>query len=147
MQKNIEAIPAAAMRGLTNWDWPGNVRELENLIERAVILTRGPSLEVPLAELRKLSTDGPATPAGRNGEEDIGLIVRETISALRYAAAKSDAHKDEHDNGQREEIERVLRESKGRIGGSDGAAARMSVRRTTLLSRIKRLGINPKQFY
>jgi formate hydrogenlyase transcriptional activator len=147
MQKNIEAIPDAAMRGLINWDWPGNIRELENLIERAVILTRGASLEVPLAELRKLSTDGPATPAGRNGEEDIGLIVRETISALRYAAAKSDAHKDEHDNGQREEIERVLRESKGRIGGSDGAAARMSVRRTTLLSRIKRLGINPKQFY
>jgi formate hydrogenlyase transcriptional activator len=147
MQKNIETIPDVAMRGLTNWDWPGNIRELENLIERAVILTRGTSLEVPLAELRKLSTDGPATPAGRNGEEDIGLIVRETISALRHAAAKSDANKDEHDNGQREEIVRVLRESKGRIGGSDGAAARMSVRRTTLLSRIKRLGINPKQFY
>ena len=149
MQKNIEAIPDAAMRGLINWDWPGNIRELENLIERAVILTRGTSLEVPLAELRKLSTDGPATPAGRNGEEDIGLIVRETISALRHAAAKSDTNnnKDEHDNGQREEIVRALRESKGRIGGSDGAAARMSVRRTTLLSRIKKLGINPKQFY
>src|SRR6202167_721272 len=147
MQKNIEAIPDAAMRGLTNWDWPGNIRELENLIERAVILTRGTSLEVPLAELRKLSTDGPDTPAGGTGAEDIGLIVRETISALRHAAAKGDAYKDEHDNGQREEIVRVLRESKGRIGGSDGAAARMSVRRTTLLSRIKRLGINPKQFY
>jgi formate hydrogenlyase transcriptional activator len=144
MQKNIEAIPDAAMRGLTNWDWPGNIRELENLIERAVILTRGTSLEVPLAELRKLSTDGPVTPAGV-GAEDIGLIVRETISALRHAGAKTD--KDEHDNGQREEIVRVLRESKGRIGGSDGAAARMSVHRTTLLSRIKRLGINPKQFY
>jgi formate hydrogenlyase transcriptional activator len=145
MQKNIEAVPDAAMRGLTNWDWPGNIRELENLIERAVILTRGTSLEVPLAELRKLSTDGPATPAGPNEAEDIGLIVRETISALRHAAAKGDA--DEDDNGQREEIVRVLRESKGRVGGSDGAAARMSVHRTTLLSRIKRLGINPKQFY
>src|ERR1700728_1907194 len=147
MQKNIEAIPDAAMRGLTNWDWPGNIRELENLIERAVILTRGTSLEVPLAELRKLSTDGLATPAGGSGAEDIGLIVRETISALRHAAAKNDTDKDEHDNGQREEIVRVLRESKGRIGGSDGAAARMSIHRTTLLSRIKRLGINPKQFY
>jgi formate hydrogenlyase transcriptional activator len=147
MQKNIEAIPDAAMRGLLNWDWPGNIRELENLIERAVILTRGTSLEVPLAELRKLSTGGSATPAGRNGAEDIGLIVRETISALRHAAAKSDADEDEHHNEQRDEIVRVLRESKGRIGGSDGAAARMSVRRTTLLSRIKRLGINPKQFY
>jgi formate hydrogenlyase transcriptional activator len=147
MQKNIEAIPDAAMRGLTNWDWPGNVRELENLIERAVILTRGPSLEVPLVELRKLSTDEPAAPAGRNGAEDIGLIVRETISALRNAAAKSDGDEDQHDNEQREEIMRVLRESKGRVGGSDGAAARMSVHRTTLLSRLKRLGINPKQFY
>jgi len=146
MQKNIEAIPDAAMRGLTNWDWPGNVRELENLIERAVILTRGPSLEVPLAELRKLSTDEPTTPASSNEAEDIGLIVRETISALRHAA-KSDGHENEHDNGQREEIVRVLRESKGRIGGADGAAARMSLHRTTLLSRIKKLGINPKQFY
>jgi len=145
MQKNIEAIPAAAMRGLTNWDWPGNVRELENLIERAVILTRGTSLEVPLSELRKLTTDAPATPAARS-REDIGRIVRETISALRRAA-KSDADDYEQDNGQRDEIVRVLRESKGRIGGLDGAAARMSVNRTTLMSRIKRLGINPKQFY
>src|SRR5579864_4336143 len=110
MQKNIEAIPAAAMRGLTNWDWPGNVRELENLIERAVILTRGTSLEVPLAELRKLTTDAPATPAGRS-REDIGRIVRETISALRRAA-KSDTDDYEQDNGQRDEIVRVLREDR-----------------------------------
>lgn len=146
MQKNIEAIPAAAMRGLTNWDWPGNVRELENLIERAVILTGGTALEVPLTELHKLSIDGPATNAApRDGEEEVSRIVRETISALHHAAAKSEA--DEYDNGQRDEIMRVLRESKGRIGGSDGAAARMSVNRTTLLYRLKRLGINPKQFY
>jgi transcriptional regulator with GAF, ATPase, and Fis domain len=145
MQKNIEAIPAAAMRGLTTWDWPGNVRELENLIERAVILTSGTSLEVPVAELRKLSIDGPATPAGRDGEEDISRIVRETINALR--PAKNDADEDEYDNAQRDEIMHALRESKGRIGGSDGAAARISVNRTTLLYRMKRLGINPKQFY
>ena len=145
MQKNIEAIPDAAMRGLTTWDWPGNIRELENLIERAVILTSGTSLDVPLAELRKLSIDGPATPAGRNGAEDIGRIVRETINALR--PVKSDADEDEYDNVQRDEITRALRESKGRIGGSDGAAARISVNRTTLLYRMKRLGINPKQFY
>ena len=145
MQKNIEAIPDAAMRGLTTWDWPGNIRELENLIERAGILTSGTSLDVPLAELRKLSIDGPATPAGRNGAEDIGRIVRETINALR--PVKSDADEDEYDNVQRDEITRALRESKGRIGGSDGAAARISVNRTTLLYRMKRLGINPKQFY
>jgi formate hydrogenlyase transcriptional activator len=145
MQKNIEAIPAAVMRRLTTWDWPGNVRELENLIERAVILTSGTSLEVPVAELRKLSIDGPATPAGRNGEEDISRIVRETINALR--PAKSDADQDEYDNARRDEIMRALRESRGRIGGADGAAARISVNRTTLLYRMKRLGINPKQFY
>src|SRR4029434_6257444 len=52
MQKRIETIPAAAMRALVEWNWPGNVRELGNFIERAVILTRGGSLEVPLAELR-----------------------------------------------------------------------------------------------
>jgi formate hydrogenlyase transcriptional activator len=49
MRKNIEAIPAAATKVLATWDWPGNIRELENLIERAVILSRGKSLEVPLA--------------------------------------------------------------------------------------------------
>jgi transcriptional regulator with GAF, ATPase, and Fis domain len=54
MRKNIEAIPAAATKALATWDWPGNIRELENLIERAVVLSRGKSLEVPLAELRKI---------------------------------------------------------------------------------------------
>jgi transcriptional regulator with GAF, ATPase, and Fis domain len=61
--------------------------------------------------------------------------------------AKNDADEDEYDNAQRDEIMHALRESKGRIGGSDGAAARISVNRTTLLYRMKRLGINPKQFY
>ena len=57
MEKNIEAIPGAMMKGLTAWDWPGNIRELENFIERAVILTRGRSLEAPLEELHKSNTD------------------------------------------------------------------------------------------
>src|ERR1700723_1688585 len=63
MQKCIEAVPAAAMKGLTAWDWPGNIRELENFIERAVLLTRGRSLEAPLAELRKTTSkeDSPDT--------------------------------------------------------------------------------------
>src|SRR4029077_11066520 len=51
MQKRIEAISPAVMRGLTAWDWPGNIRELENFMERSVILTRGKSLEPPLGEL------------------------------------------------------------------------------------------------
>src|SRR5246500_1561161 len=56
MQKRIEAVPEAVMRGLASWDWPGNIRELENFIERAVILTRGKSLDAPLGELRKTNT-------------------------------------------------------------------------------------------
>src|SRR6202020_991734 len=57
MQKRIDAVPVSVMKGLTSWDWPGNIRELENFIERAVLLTRGRSLEAPLAELRKTSTE------------------------------------------------------------------------------------------
>ena len=57
MEKPIETIPAATMKALTECDWPGNVRELANFIERAVILTRGKSLEAPLAELRRVPTD------------------------------------------------------------------------------------------
>ena len=57
MQKRVENIPAAAMKCLIAWEWPGNIRELENFIERAVILTRGSSLEAPVSELRRLSVD------------------------------------------------------------------------------------------
>ncbi len=144
MRKNVEAIPAAASRALTTWDWPGNIRELENLIERAVILTRGKSLEVPLAELRRLGMDEPANHTTQWDREEIARIVRETISALNHGPTREAAAAS--DNGRRDEIVRVLRESNGRVGGIDGAAARMGIKRTTLLSRIKRLGINPKQF-
>jgi formate hydrogenlyase transcriptional activator len=57
MQKKIESIPSAVMKGLTAWEWPGNIRELENFMERAVILTRGKALEVPLTELRTTETE------------------------------------------------------------------------------------------
>ena len=53
MQKEIESVPSTVMKGLAAWEWPGNIRELENFIERAVILTRGKALEVPLTELPK----------------------------------------------------------------------------------------------
>jgi formate hydrogenlyase transcriptional activator len=63
MQRGIEAVPAVAMKGLAAWDWPGNIRELENFIERAVLLTKGKSLDVPLADLRKTKNleDSPDT--------------------------------------------------------------------------------------
>ena len=53
MKKPIDNIPAKAMSALSEYHWPGNVRELENFIERAVILSRGAELQIPLAELKQ----------------------------------------------------------------------------------------------
>jgi formate hydrogenlyase transcriptional activator len=144
MQKHIETIPAAAMKTLTNLDWPGNIRELENFVERAVILTRGKSLEVPTPELRKSTIT--SSVQNRNGTQDeISRIVRETIGEIGRRTTRSAAK--EHDEKQRQEIMRVLGETKGRVGGADGAAARMAINRTTLISRIKKFGIDPRLFF
>jgi formate hydrogenlyase transcriptional activator len=118
MGKNIERIPDETMEALTRWKWPGNIRELENLIERAVILTRGPSLYVPLSEL-ELDEEEEEAEDGEDAETG--------NPNLRTA--------------EREHILRVLREAKGQIGGPDGAAARLGVKRTTLNSKLKKLGI------
>ena len=142
MQKQIETIPAATIRALTEWDWPGNVRELGNFIERAVILTRGRSLEVPLTELRRVCIDEPRPIAASQDRQDIAQIVKETINALDGRRSVAD----EYDRKQRDEIVRALNDSKGRVGGEDGAAARLGINRTTLLSRMKKLGINARQF-
>ncbi len=112
MGKTIQSIPDETMRALVRWRWPGNIRELENFLERAVILTRGPVLYVPLAELEM--------------EED--YADEEQQSPTLHAA-------------EREHILRVLRDTKGVIGGDDGAAARLGLKRTTLNSKLKKLGI------
>jgi len=138
MQKNVEAVPTAVMKGLTAWDWPGNIRELENFIERAVIVTRGKSLEAPLGELRKMDTDK-ATHLVRKeqkyivGESSDGRIDKDGVA-------------EEYANKLREEIVRALSACRGRVGGADGAAARLGMNRTTLLSRMKKLGIYAKQY-
>jgi formate hydrogenlyase transcriptional activator len=142
MEKQIETIPETAMRALTEWDWPGNVRELGNLIERAVILTRGRTLEAPLAELRKGQIRPLNQPVRTQDRDEIARIVKETISALDDKKSIDD----DQALKQREEIIRTLTECRGRVGGEDGAAARLGINRTTLLSRMKKLAINPKQF-
>jgi transcriptional regulator with GAF, ATPase, and Fis domain len=114
MNKRIETIPSEVMQALTRWQWPGNVRELENFIERAVILSLGPALRAPLAELEVLE-EAPTTPD------------HPTLEAT-----------------EREHIIRVLRETRGVVGGPHGAAARLGVKRTTLISKMKKLGIEPK---
>jgi len=142
MQKKIETISPAVMKGLTAWEWPGNIRELENFIERAVIVTRGKSLEAPLGELRKTIYEAPTPVATQSSQQDIADIVKETIHAMN---AKKTLMND-YETRQREEIVRALTASKGRVGGEDGAAARIGTKRSTLLSRIKKFGIDPKQY-
>jgi formate hydrogenlyase transcriptional activator len=142
MQKPIETIPAATMKVLTEWNWPGNVRELANFIERAVILTRGKSLEAPLGELRRACVDQATQTAPLQDRDDIARIVKETLNALDDKKSVDD----EQTRSQREEIVRALTECKGRVGGDDGAAARLGINRTTLLSRMKKLSIHPRQF-
>jgi PAS domain S-box-containing protein len=114
MNKSITSIPKKTMNALTGWDWPGNIRELENFVERSVILTNGSVLSAPLGQLR------PA--AGEKSEsEDDTLKARE-----------------------REHILRALRDSHGQISGPRGAATRLGLKRTTLQSKLKHLGINPR---
>ena len=138
MQKNVEAVPTAVMNGLTAWDWPGNIRELENFIERAVIVTRGKSLEAPLGELRKTDT------------YKTTHVVRKEQKHIVEESSDSRIDKngvaEEYAKKQREEIIRVLSACKGRVGGADGAAACLGMNRTTLLSRMKKFGIYAKQY-
>ena len=149
MQKRIESVPVSVMKGLTAWEWPGNIRELENFVERAVILTRGKSLEAPLAELLSRSQKNkhvpfsaqPAQASAPRAEDDIARIVRETVASMKGKGAESEHAKKQHD-----EIVRVLTKCKGRVGGTEGAAARMGISRTTLISRMKRLEINPYDY-
>jgi formate hydrogenlyase transcriptional activator len=136
MQKGIEAVPAAVMKGLTNWDWPGNIRELENCIERAVLMTRGRSLEAPLAELRKTNTER------RNDLHEVKQVAGQATESQSDKGSVAD----EYARKQRDAIVRALAACKGRVGGANGAAARLGVNRTTLLSRMKKFGIYAKQF-
>ena len=111
MKKHIETIPGPSLEALSRYHWPGNIRELENLVERAVILTQGTHLQVPLLELKIEARQAPApTPTLQDAE--------------------------------REQVLRVLRDTHWVIGGPDGAAARLGLKRTTLTSKIKKLGLS-----
>ncbi len=117
MRRHIESIPKRAMEMLTNCPWKGNIRELANFIERAVILTRGEELEVPLAELATSSETHVA----------VG-----TASSFRQAESSV--------------IIGALRAASGRIAGKGGAAERLGLKRTTLQNKIRRLGITKTQY-
>ena len=118
MKKRIDAIPPDAVAALAGHDWPGNIRELENFIERAVILTRGGTLEVPLGELRPRGPGATSKPAAPSGPAPTTLA-----------------------DAEREHILRALTETKWVVGGAKGAAARLGMSRTTLQAKMERLGI------
>jgi formate hydrogenlyase transcriptional activator len=112
----IKSFTFEATKALLHYHYPGNIRELQNLIERAVILSRGPVLEVPQAELK------PTKPEN-------GALNSSTLEAV-----------------EREHILRILRDSNWVIGGPAGAAARLGLNRTTLNNRLRKLGITrPRQ--
>jgi formate hydrogenlyase transcriptional activator len=138
MQREIESVPSAVMKGLIAWEWPGNIRELENFIERAVILTRGKALEVPLTELRKAETET-ATDA---------VDVKKKPTARKASSSRPDisAGAEEYKRKQREEIIQTLTACKGHVGGADGAAIRLGINRTTLMYRMRKLGIYAKLY-
>ncbi len=112
MNKVVETIPAEAMSALTRYDWPGNIRELQNLVERAMILTKGPVLRVPLDELRAHGTHAPGTARRRTLQE-----------------------------AEREHVLSTLEETHWVLGGANGAAVRLGMNRSTLQFRMKKLGI------
>src|SRR5271165_1525904 len=112
MGRRITSIPKATMEALTNNPWRGNVRELANFIERAVILTPGEELQVPIAELRPFSEMSVAT-----------------ISSSSFRQAECSV------------IIEALRAASGRIAGRGGAAERLGLKRTTLQNKMRHLGI------
>jgi formate hydrogenlyase transcriptional activator len=138
MQKKIDLISPVVLKGLKAWEWPGNIRELENFIERAVILTRGRSLDAPLGELRRTNT----VEFPRADHRTLEPVVAERINSQSDKTSVLDGY----ERRQRDEIIRVLTACKGRVGGADGAAARLAVNRTTLLARMKKFGIYAKQY-
>jgi transcriptional regulator with GAF, ATPase, and Fis domain len=118
MNKRIEIIPDETMAALFRYSWPGNIRELQNLIERAVIMTSRGILDIPIDNL-KLSTPVACTESRVATFEDL----------------------------EPEYILQVLRETGAVIGGPKGAAARLGLKRTTLLSKMQRLGISRSTKY
>ena len=86
--KRIEKIPSETMRALVSWSWPGNVRELENFIERSVILSRGPTLRAPLAEIRAGAVEAAGSTLAEMEREYIIRVLRETGGVVSVAATR-----------------------------------------------------------
>jgi len=115
MNREVWELPKEVMEILQHYDWPGNIRELQNVIERAVIMSSGTELRLSPCELK-------------------GLITGDSPEALRTLVEAERAH-----------IREALRQVNGVVGGRNGAASRLGMARTTLISRMRKLGINPEK--
>jgi formate hydrogenlyase transcriptional activator len=122
-QRVIDTIPSETMQALIRYHWPGNIRELQNVIERAVLISKGPILNVSLAEL-KPDLSAAYGPSPANGKS----VPRENLQDMVEWT-------------ERNQILRALEETNGVVAGPNGAAARLGVKRSTLQHKMRKLGI------
>ncbi len=125
--KVIDAIDSDTMSALARYPWPGNIRELQNVIERAVILTTGPVLNVRTEDLRAASQPAAAPAASPNGNGAAAGANRNIREALEEA--------------ERQQILAALEKANWVVAGAEGAAVRLGMKRSTLQSRMQKLGI------
>jgi formate hydrogenlyase transcriptional activator len=129
LNKAVAYIPAEAMEALSSYSWPGNIRELENLIERAVLLSPGKELRVPISELK------PVASAAESGADSSSSST--SLTSLTSAPSSISTLED----AERQHILRALRQTEWRIAGAKGAAVILGIKRTTLQARMRKLGI------
>jgi len=123
MRRTIDTIPAATMDALCRYHWPGNIRELQNVIERGVILSTGPELDLEVADLKPLK--------GSHAEESAAPPESAPRRGIRAVL----------DETEREQILKALAQCKGVVAGPHGAAALLGMKRSTLQLRMRKLGI------
>jgi formate hydrogenlyase transcriptional activator len=126
VNKKIESVATETMNALVDYSWPGNIRELQNVIERAVLISNGPTLKVPLSDL--------AIRASKPASQHKPVKVREEARPMRSVLEEV----------ERKQILAALEQSRGIVAGPNGAAALLGLKRSTLQLRMKKLGINSR---